>query len=120
MEKYDDHGGYKWSNTIDLTVDTDDVDDGRYKGSNTIDLTADTDDVETNKRDFSFVGATTFDASTSEPMLKQVKIEKDWCHVVFLFYDKIYFMSWIICTVWFLWIILVNELMLGFILTIFV
>ncbi|KAK2396507.1 replication factor A protein [Trifolium repens] len=77
MEKYDDHGGYKGSNTIDLTADTDDVDDGRYKGSNTIDLTADTDDVETNKRDFSFVGATTFDASTSEPMLKQVKIEKD-------------------------------------------
>jgi hypothetical protein len=32
-------------------------------------------------------------------MLKQVKIEKDWCHVVFLIYDKIYFMSWIICMV---------------------
>ncbi|MCI33498.1 hypothetical protein A2U01_0054715, partial [Trifolium medium] len=56
MEKFSDQGG-------DTRVDT-------------IDLTADANEVETTKRDFSFV-ASTSDAANTEPVMKQVKIEKD-------------------------------------------
>jgi hypothetical protein len=45
-------------------------------GANTIDLTAEVNDLETNKRDFSFL-ASTSDADNKEPVMKQVKIEKD-------------------------------------------
>ncbi|MCI33978.1 hypothetical protein A2U01_0055196 [Trifolium medium] len=51
-------------------------DQGGDIGADTIDLTADVDEVETNKRDFSFV-ASTSDAPNTEPVIKQVKIEKD-------------------------------------------
>ncbi|CAJ2669011.1 unnamed protein product [Trifolium pratense] len=52
------------------------TDQGVDTGTDTIDLTTDIHDVETTKRDFSFV-ASTSDGPNMEPVIKQVKIEKD-------------------------------------------